>query len=402
MIITALVFLLILSALVLIHEAGHFFVAKRFGIKVEEFGFGLPLTKALFSVKRGETKYSFYPALIGGFVKLYGEDEAGRGTPSLPTKNLELRTKNKKDEHRAFYSRSAGQRIAVIIAGVVMNAILAVVIFYAFLAISNFKTFLPLLGENSPKFVGVNQTIIPKGVSIGRVAPKSPAEAAGMKAPAVLLSINGKKITGNDELVSSINQNKGKETTFKWLSIAENKEYSAKITPRVNPPKNEGALGIAFDFNPYNLAILNYDTPVQIAFSGFSHTYNTALYNVDGLGGLFNKSVKEKDLKPLGDSVGGPVMIFKIIGQVVSIPDTREVILHALNIAGTLSLSLAFFNILPIPGLDGGRLFFIVVETVSRRKLNPKFEAYANAVGMAVLIGLIILITFKDIGQLFK
>jgi regulator of sigma E protease len=123
---------------------------------------------------------------------------------------------------------------------------------------------------------------------------------------------------------------------------------------------------------------------------------------VDGLGGLFNKSVKEKDLKPLGDSVGGPVMIFKIIGQVVSIPDTREVILHALNIAGTLSLSLAFFNILPIPGLDGGRLFFIVVETVSRRKLNPKFEAYANAVGMAVLIGLIILITFKDIGQIFK
>jgi regulator of sigma E protease len=100
--------------------------------------------------------------------------------------------------------------------------------------------------------------------------------------------------------------------------------------------------------------------------------------------------------------VGGPVMIFKIIGQVVSIPDTREVILHALNIAGTLSLSLAFFNILPIPGLDGGRLFFIVVETVSRRKLNPKFEAYANAVGMAVLIGLIILITFKDIGQIFK
>jgi regulator of sigma E protease len=400
MIVTALVFLLILSALVLIHEAGHFFVAKRFGIKVEEFGFGLPLTKALFSVKRGETKYSFYPALIGGFVKLYGEDEAGAGR--IKVKDPTSPRLRGASEHRAFYSRSAGQRIAVIIAGVVMNAILAVVIFYAFLAISNFKTFLPLLGENSPKFVGVNQTIIPKGVSIGRVAPKSPAEAAGMKAPAVLLSINGKKITGNDELISSINQNKGKETTFKWLSIAENKEYSAKITPRVNPPKNEGALGIAFDFNPYNLAILNYDTPVQIAFSGFSHTYNTALYNVDGLGGLFNKSVKEKDLKPLGDSVGGPVMIFKIIGQVVSIPDTREVILHALNIAGTLSLSLAFFNILPIPGLDGGRLFFIVVETVSRRKLNPKFEAYANAVGMAVLIGLIILITFKDIGQIFK
>lgn len=80
MLLTALVFLLILSVLVLIHEAGHYFVAKKLGIKVEEFGFGFPLTPALFSFKRGETIYSFYPLLIGGFVKLYGEDEAGGGT----------------------------------------------------------------------------------------------------------------------------------------------------------------------------------------------------------------------------------------------------------------------------------------------------------------------------------
>ncbi len=397
---TALVFLLILSVLVLIHEAGHFFVAKKLGIKVEEFGFGLPLTKALVSIKRGETKYSFYPALIGGFVKLYGEDEAGAGRVQLKVQSAKSKVKG--DESRAFFNRPIGQRVAVIVAGVVMNAVLAVVIFYAFLAISNFKTVLPLLGDGAPNFVGASQTIIPKGVSIGRVAPKSPADLAGIKSPSVLTSINGKKITGNDDVINVINKNKGKEISIEWFDITQNKKSTSQLTPRANPPKGEGAVGIAFDYNPYNLAILNYETPSQKMFSGFSHVYNTGLYNVDGMKGLFKQSADEKSLQPLGESVGGPVMIFKIIGEVISIPDAKEALLQILNIAGTLSLSLAFFNVLPIPGLDGGRLFFILIEAITRRKLNPKFEAYANAIGMALLIGLIILVTFKDISQLFK
>ncbi len=398
MFITALVFLLLLSVLVLIHEAGHFFVAKKFGIKVEEFGFGLPLTKALFSVKRGETLYSFYPALIGGFVKLYGEDDAGAGRVKFKVQS----SKFKVAEHRAFFSRSIWQRASVIIAGVVMNLLLAVVIFYAFLGISNFQTVIPLLGENAPHFMGVNQKIIPKGASIGRVAPNSPADKAGVKPPSVLTSINNKKITSNNDLIAIINKNKGKETTIEWFDIRKNKEFSAKITPRVSPPKNEGSVGIAFDFNPYNLAILSYQKPSQMMFSGFSHTYNTFLYNVDGIKTIFKQSVKEKTAEPLSKNVGGPVMIFKIVGDVIKIPDMKEAFLQILNIAGTLSLSLAFFNILPIPGLDGGRLFFIEIEAITRRKLNPKFEAYANAIGMAVLIGLIILVTFKDIFQTFK
>src|SRR5664279_3358786 len=115
LLISILVFLLILTVLVLIHEAGHYFVAKTLGIQVEEFGFGLPLTKAIFSIKRGETVYSFYPALIGGFVKLYGEDEAGGGRIEAPQKEMP-----KKELHRAFFSRSIGQRASVIIAGVFM------------------------------------------------------------------------------------------------------------------------------------------------------------------------------------------------------------------------------------------------------------------------------------------
>ena len=132
MLITALIFLLILSLLVLIHEAGHFFVAKKLGIKVEEFGFGLP--PRAFGIKKGETMYSINWLPIGGFVKLYGEDEAGSGKISVKQQAL------KGDEKRAFFNRSVGQRAAVVVAGVVMNTLLAIVIYYAFLFIGNFKT----------------------------------------------------------------------------------------------------------------------------------------------------------------------------------------------------------------------------------------------------------------------
>ena len=129
MIITIIVFLLILSVLVLIHEGGHFFMAKKFGIKVEEFGFGFP--PRIFGIKKGETIYSLNWLPIGGFVKLYGEDDAGAGKIDLGTKK-EL----DKDLDRTFFAKSAWQRAAVIFAGVVMNALLAAIIFYTFLGIS--------------------------------------------------------------------------------------------------------------------------------------------------------------------------------------------------------------------------------------------------------------------------
>src|SRR3982751_6882881 len=133
MIISLLVFIAILSVLVVIHELGHFLVAKKLGIKVEEFGFGFP-PKA-FGIKRGETIYSINWLPIGGFVKLYGEDDAGSGKVTLPKDSQKTVDK---DKHRAFYSRSPWQRAAVVVAGVVMNLVLAMAIYYVFLLMSNF------------------------------------------------------------------------------------------------------------------------------------------------------------------------------------------------------------------------------------------------------------------------
>ncbi|HUQ85231.1 MAG TPA: M50 family metallopeptidase [Candidatus Limnocylindrales bacterium] len=389
---TGLIFLLILSVLVLIHEAGHFFVAKKLGIKVEEFGFGLPLTKALFSVKRGETTYSFYPALIGGFVKLYGEDEAGAGRIKVK-EHKEV----SKDKDRAFFSRPIWQRVAVIVAGVVMNTVLAVAIYYSFLGITNFRTEIPLLGDH--KFFAVNQQNKSE-IIISDVAKDSPAEKAKVKPLSKILSVNGQKVATMDFFIEFIKKNKGQEVILELQDLKTSDKQTIKLTPRVNPPKNQGALGVSFF--PIKTAVLTYETQAQKLFSGFTHPLNLMSYNFDVMGKLIATSIKDKTAEPISQGVSGPVGIYSVVGEIINIPNMRERVLQLLNLAGLLSISLAFFNVLPIPGLDGGRLFFIIIEAVTRKKLNPKFEAYANAIGMAVLIGLIILVTFKDLFQILK
>lgn len=392
MMLTILVFLLILTVLVLIHELGHFLMAKKFGIKVEEFGFGLP--PRAFGIKKGETIYSINWLPIGGFVKLYGEDEAGGGkiTTGRRTSGMHI-----PDFKRAFYGRSIGQRAGVVLAGVVMNTSLAVFIFYAFLGISNFKTELPLLGEH--KFFLVNQKDVSE-IIISGVSKNSPAEKAGIKPLSKIISVNGEKVTDTNQFVFLINKNKGKELFIIGKNVKTNEEFNVSVVPRVSPPKGEGALGVAFF--PIKTAVLSYDTETQKILSGFIHPANLLIYNFDVIGRLFAVSVKEKNATPLSEGVSGPVGIYSLVGSIVSIPDVKERTLQILNLAGILSISLAIFNILPIPALDGGRFFFIVLEAVSGKKVNPKFEGWAHAIGMAVLLTLILLITFKDLGRIFN
>lgn len=391
MLLTAIVFFLILSILVLIHEAGHYFVAKKFGIKVEEFGFGLP--PRIWGWKKGETIYSLNWLPIGGFVKLFGEDEAGAGKIKIK----DQRSKIKDDDERAFYSRSIGQRAAVVIAGVVMNTLLAILIYYAFIIVSGFKTELPLIGQHS--FFMVNQQV-KTDILISQVSKDSPADKAGVTKMSRILSLNGQKVTTLEGFVNGVKEHRGQPIVLEWQDIKTMKTYKATVIPRVNPPKNQGALGIAFF--PASTVTLSYDTPTQKVLSGVTHPANLLVYNFAIMKSLVDISMKEKTVQPISEGVSGPVGIFSLVGTIVDIPNIKERALQLLNLAGLLSISLAFFNILPIPGLDGGRLFFILIEAVTRRKVNQKVEGYAHAIGMMLLIALIILVTFKDIGQLFK
>ncbi len=391
MLITIIVFLAILSLLVLIHEWGHFFVAKKFGIKVEEFGFGFP--PRLFSFKKGETIYSINWLPIGGFVKLYGEDEAGGGKIQVKSEKLKVKSS---DKDRAFFAKSAWQRAIVILAGVAMNAILAAVIFYIFLGLSGFKTELPLLSDY--KFIGVNQTQVDE-VVLSAIAKNSPAEKAGLKSLTKIIAVNGQKITNSKKFIDIVTANKGKEIEIEW-SVLQSKEVNkTKVTPRVKPPENEGALGVGL-FS-LSTAVLNYETPIQKTFSGIIHPVNLMGYNLDVMAKLVKVSFEKKTTAPLSEGVSGPVGIASLTGSILEIENLKEKTLQLLNLAGILSISLAFFNILPIPALDGGRLFFIVIEAVTGRKVNQKIESLAHTIGMMILLGLMVLITFKDVGKLF-
>lgn len=389
MIITILVFLLLLSVLVLIHEAGHFFVAKKFGIKVEEFGFGFP--PRMFAKKIGETIYSINWLPIGGFVKLYGEDPAGGG--KISSQKLKVRSFDKK---KAFFAKSAGLRAIVIVAGVVMNAVLAAIIFYIFLGISGFKTNLPLLSDY--KFFGVNQTNIAE-VVISAIAKNSPAEKQGLKPLTKVISVNGKEITDSKNFINIVNANRGREIEITWSTLQTRDIHKTKVTPRVSPPKNEGALGVGlFSISE---AVLNYETPTQKIFSGITHPVNLMAYNLNVIVKLVRTSLEKKTTEPLSQGISGPVGIASITGSILEIQNLKEKILGLLNLAGILSISLAFFNILPIPALDGGRLFFILVEVFTGKKVNQKVESLAHTLGMIALLLLMVLITFKDIGKLF-
>lgn len=396
-----LIFLIItLSILVLIHELGHFLVARKLNIKVEEFGFGFPVTPALFSIKRGETKYSFYPVLIGGFVKLYGEDEAGAGRVKIP-KSHKLKTSDVWNiDNRAFIARPVGQRAAVVVAGVVMNMILAIVIFYIFLALSNFRTYLPLApfpGFESYRFIGTKQTnynVTKADFVVGEVALDSPAENAGILPASQILTLNGQKVVDSKVFSEVVKQQAGKEITLGLKDLRTDKEYTISVVPRKNPPKGEGAIGIAFT----PLALLDYSASGEKVLSGITHPVNLLTYNLDILGKIIGFSIKVRDVQPIGSAVSGPIGIYKLF-EWFTVPNMKERIINYLNLAGILSISLAFFNILPIPALDGGRLFFILIEGIFRKKVNQRFETLAHTIGMAILLALIILVTIKDIFQ---
>jgi len=389
MLVTLLVFLLILSVLVLIHEFGHYFVAKKLGIKVEEFGYGFP--PRVWGKKIGETLYSINLLPIGGFVKLFGEDEAGGGRLDVKDPSEKISAKDKK---RAFFSRPVHQRAAVVLAGVVMNVFLAVVIYYIFLGLSGFKTELPLL--NNHDFKGVNDTV-KNDVYISTIEKGSPAEKAALPEFVRVVAVNDKDIVSAQEFSTIVKSAKGKEVEIEMFVPETGETVVKNVIPRENPTASQGAVGVGL--LEMQTAVLSYETPMQKIFSGFIHPYNLMSYNFDLMAQLIKVSFEKKDASALSEGVAGPVGIYSLVGTIVEIPNVKERVLQVLNLAGLLSLSLAVFNILPIPALDGGRLFFILIEGITRKKVNPKFEALAHTIGMVVLLSLIVLVTFKDVFQ---
>lgn len=362
MLVTAIAFILILSVLVIIHELGHFLVAKKLGIKVEEFGIGFP--PRAWGKKIGETVYSVNWLPVGGFVKLYGEDDAGGGKIGSKITG----EKSQEDLQRAFYARPLWQRMSVVTAGVIMNFILAVVVISFLFATQG----VPLPTAH---------------VTVTEVSHQSPAEIAGLKTHDQVLKMNNIPLKDTNMFIAETQKHKGQEVTL--LVLRDGKEFTTKLTPRLISPKNQGAIGVAIT----NIEVKKYSW-FEAPIYGTMEALKFSWMIVTGLVTMIGDFVLH-GIKPQG--VAGPIGVAQLTGEAV-----RAGWFAVLWFMSLLSLNLAVLNILPIPALDGGRFFFMIIEMVTGKKVSPKYEAYAHGAGLIVLLGLMALITIFDVARLIQ
>lgn len=364
MLLTVIVFVLILSTLVFVHELGHFTVARLIGVKVEEFGFGLP-PRILGKTVKG-TIYSLNWLPIGGFVKLAGEDDDDQSDPDFK-KNIQ----NKE----YFFARSKKERSLILSAGVIMNFLVALVL-TAVLLVS-----------------GVRE---PSGrVRIEKVGDATPASQVGLATGDIISTITVKVgtqvspivIRVPDDLISTVRDYAGTVVVLDVLRGNENLKLS--VTPRQNPPPGEGPMGIAvtdleekkypISEAPYQSLRINTER-IYLMFTGIG----TTLY-------------KLVTLQSLSNDVAGPIGIAQVTGEAVKFG--WKAVLDFMSI---LSLNLAVLNILPIPALDGGRLLFIFAEKILGRRVKPAFEKQTHQIGMIFLLILVLLVSINDIMRLTR
>ncbi len=354
MLITALVFFLILSILVFVHELGHFLTAKYFGVGVEEFGFGLP--PRIWGKKLKGTIYSINWLPIGGFVKLAGEDEEEHSLkrPRLARQGEALR--------KFFWAKSKKERAVILTAGVLMNFLLAVGI-TAYL---------------------LNQGILePAGrVHVEKVQPDSPAQKAGLLPNDIIMSFSTAK-----DLIETTKKNAGQQVTLSILR--DGKEITVRLTPREYPPAGQGAMGVVIS----DLEKKTY--PLSVApWKAFEINLLRGRDMLVGLGSTLWRLVT---LQPIRTDVAGPIGIAQVTGEAVKFG--WKAVLEFMSI---LSLNLAVLNILPFPALDGGRLTFVFLEKLIGRRIRPAFERSTHQIGMIILFILILLVSFNDIIRLTR
>lgn len=354
---TIAIFIVTLALLILSHEFGHFITAKRSGVRVEEFGFGFP--PKIFGFRYGETLYSLNLLPLGGFVKIFGEDDNSSGTGSFSSKRMRTRA-------------------LIIAAGVIANVLLAFLLF----------SFVHWLGV--PQVVEDNVSDIQNArVVIMEVAENSPAEKAGFKKGDVVIGLRDSNMAVRPESIGEIQEfiaaRLGSEVFIEVFRGKESLEFS--LIPRQEPPEGEGAIGISMlkigfrEASWYTALVLGFQDTVQSI---------AAIFVV--LGTLFASLFGSV---PLSGDIAGPVGIASIVGEA-----GRLGLAYFLQIVAFLSVNLAVLNILPIPALDGGRLLFLLIEKIRGAPLPARLPRIAHSVGFVVLLVLLLIITYRDLTRL--
>lgn len=369
MILTIIAFVIIFSVLVLVHEWGHFAAARKAGIKVEEFGVGLPpKAKTVFTDKKG-TLYTLNWIPFGGFVRLFGEDSSD---PKI--------LKDKK----SFASKTLWQRTQVIVAGVFMNFVLA----WLLIAIGFTVGMKPFVVTEQDIKRGVEAGYIEstRGYYVHEVMENSGFTGSDFQAGSFIVEINGDKITQKTSLSEIIQPGERVEIKYYDSTGSELKTIIANAN-------EEGKLGIMIGLQDRvgNIKVIRY--PFYIApFKAIQEVGRLSYLTVDMLGRVVSNLVGQLTIP---EGVAGPVGIFRLTGQYA-----QEGIMSLIQFTALLSISLGVINIMPFPALDGGRFLFIVFELITRRKANAKWEAIIHSVGFMLLMILILIITWNDIADL--
>ncbi len=366
--ISAFAFVLLLTLLIIIHELGHFFAARFFGVEVEEFGFGLP-PKAKMLFKSGMTVFTLNWIPFGGFVRLKGENEIST---------------EKRFEAGSFASAGFTARIMILCGGVFMNFVLAFSLLTLGFSVGrwvpNFYQSIEQMQAASLK----GEIFLETGVYISDVLPGGLAAKAGVVKDSAIQSVDGKIVAKPEDVVAL--QAGKTQVTYVLMEGKEKKLHT------VNVALEDGKSGIAI--SPFAARLsAPLRSPLTAVRLALKETVFMTYQTIHGILNLF-RTLATKGHVPEG--------ITGIVGiAVLTYSSVQEGLMTYLRLVALLSLSLAILNILPLPALDGGRLLFVLIEIVLRRPINQRFELMVNAAGFFLLIALILVITFNDVIHLF-
>lgn len=335
-------FVLVLGVLVLVHELGHFVVAKLWHIRVEEFGFGYP-PRVIRLAKIGDTEYTINLLPLGGFVRMAGEDD-----PTQPD---------------SFASKRKLARASTLLAGSLMNAVLAA-------------------GLYATTFVmGVPTPVDGPGAGIYYVEPGSPAAEAGLQVGDTILRIDDSVIAGSNDVKAYVDAHAGTQVA---LTVRREGAVLAEpllIVPRANPPEGQGAMGVRIG---EALDKVRYPAWEAIPM-GARQVVRVTFLILDRVSDMLSGLVKPE--------VAGPIGIAQLTAEV-----SRSGLTDTLGWTALLSTHLFLINLLPFPALDGGRLLFVLIEALRRgRRVDPRKEGMVHFVGMMVLLSLMLLVSYFDL-----
>lgn len=373
---TVLIFIIILGFLILAHELGHFITARKNGIRVDEFGLGLPprmvglvRENGTWAVVWGKNKpketqgciYSINWLPLGGFVKIKGEDGGFA------------------DEPDSFTAKAIWKRIVVLISGVSMNVIVAMVLL----------SFVFMIGV--PTVVSSEQIaqgkIRSSSIAIIDILPESPAAQAGIKRGESIVSVDGVSVSTVDALRSYLGSRENQSVT---LTVQSDKNVQRMIVVKPEILNDQQHVGIGVSL--IQTGIISYSIP-RALLEGVKETFYLIGEILKSLGRVLATLWSQE---PLSLDVSGPVGIAVMTGEVVKLG-----FVYILQFAALLSINLAIINILPFPALDGGRVLFLLIEKIRGRPVDKRIEGVVHNTGFALLIALIVLVTFRDIVKLF-